>query len=547
MQCDDDKFLSLRSNYFLYNLYFTHTMPQEVRMEVPNNAWSSLARNDMDCGHCVAELVDNSIAAQPSSFKIQLHIEQHPDNENLRILHVIDYSGGMTFETLQKAILLGGTVGENQLNEHGYGMKNALCTLTDKNKLNWNLWTRKDGQISTVSGPFEDPMSVESTAAAVPDNVAFPQLDFAHWGNDFSTYIRVEVKDTFINTLKGRGKITSNTDILKFYLMEDLAIKYRYYLREGQGNPNGKILVSHIGHRHFLSPLELPAATDTREFQVTVKDKNNTEHVVSVTYNWGPLNEVRRETALRYYDQHNNASTRKPVANYQGNMPSQGFDVVIGNRTILTKHFEFVWPTGVDDDGETTYMVRHPSHNDYLGEMRIENPPRGVFSTVNNKRGLDPDDENWQNVIEAFGNIADCKPSNDGERKKSEKHYQKKLKDTLDAVAGGAAGYVVSRERAVWQTGTRIDMYYKTPASLRIYELKVKDAASIDVYQIKMYWDGLAEIGADEVPTEAWLAAPGFAPSLQAMVDSINALTDKHGNNYNIILKSIDDLGFDYP
>ena len=62
-----------------------------------------------------------------------------------------------------------------------------------------------------------------------------------------------------------------------------------------------------------------------------------------------------------------------------------------------------------------------------------------------------------------------------------------------------------------------------------------------------MYWDGLADQGADEVPTEAWLTAPGFVPSLQELVDSVNQLSDKHGNNYNIILKPITEVGIAYP
>jgi hypothetical protein len=527
--------------FILYGI--VNNMPTEVTMDVPDNAWASLARNDMDCGHCIAELVDNAIAAMPESFRVQCHIEQHPDNPRLRILHMIDYSGGMTFETLKEAVLLGGSVGTNQLNEHGYGMKNALCTLTDKNRLNWILWTRLDDEISSVSGPFQNPMNVMSTADG--DAIDFPELDFAHWGNEFNTYIKVEVKDTFINTLKGRGKNATNTNILKFYLMEDLAIKYRYYLREGAGNPNGSILVSYLDNRHFLKPLELPCAPDTREFTVIVMDSNNIEHEVTVTYNWGAVNEVRRETALSFYDQNGAVSTRKPVANYQGNQPSQGFDVIIGNRTILTRYFEDVWESGVDDDGEMTYMVRHPSHNDYLGEMRIANPPPNVFSTVNNKRGIDPDDENWQKIIDAFRQIDDCKPAAGGERAKSEKHYQNKLKVVLDATV--PAGSTVSKERSVWPTGTRIDMYRKVGNDIRIYELKVKDADALAVYQTMMYWDGLADLGADEVPTEAWLAAPGEAPSLQELVDKINLLEDKHGNNYNIILKHIGDIGIEYP
>lgn len=520
-------------------------MPTQVKMKMPNNAWESLARNNMDCGHCIAELFDNSIAAKPESFMIQLHIEQHPDDEHLRYLHFIDYSGGMTFEILQKAILLGGSVGENQLNEHGYGMKNALCTLSHKNKLNWDLWTKYNDEISHVKGPFQDPMNIESTSAEPADDLTFPELDFAHWGQNFSTYIRIEVKDTFINTLKGRGKITSNTDILKFYLMEDLAIKYRHYLREGVGNPNGKILVSYLHHRHFLKPLELPASTQTTQFPITVMDDQGVEHEINVDYKWGPLDPVRRETALIYYDENDTTKQRKPVANYQGNQPSQGFDVVIGNRTILTKCFEDIWESGVDDQGEKTYMVRHPSHNDYLGEMRISSPPKGVFSTKNNKSGIDPDDVNWQKVIEEFVKLSQCKPSSDGETKKSEKYYQKLLKTTLDNTMPGDA--TISKEKAVWPTGTRIDMYCKTAAMTRIYELKVKTAAAIDVYQTKMYWDGLADQGAAEVPTEAWLVAPDFAPSLQELVDSVNALTDKHDNNYKIVLKNINDIGIPYP
>ena len=52
----------------------------------------------------------------------------------------------------------------------------------------------------------------------------------------------------------------------------------------------------------------------------------------------------------------------------------------------------------------------------------------------------------------------------------------------------------VTDERSVWPTGTRIDVYRRTPqGKIIIYELKVVSGSPIHLYQLKMYWDGLVQ------------------------------------------------------
>src|SRR5690606_21249374 len=82
---------------------------------------------------------------------------------------------------------------------------------------------------------------------------------------------------------------------------------------------------------------------------------------------------------------------------------------------------------------------------------------------------------------------------------------------------------IITTERTVWPTGARIDVYRKTSTGkIIIYEIKVGTGAPVDLYQLKMYWDGL--VMANETPDEAILLVENYPSSLEEMANMMNGL-----------------------
>ena len=81
----------------------------------------------------------------------------------------------------------------------------------------------------------------------------------------------------------------------------------------------------------------------------------------------------------------------------------------------------------------------------------------------------------------------------------------------------------VTSEICVWPTGTRVDVVDKGEnGKCDIYELKTRKAEPKDLYQLRMYWDGLVLEGIQ--PTRGILLTNGYSDRLQEMVRILNTL-----------------------
>jgi hypothetical protein len=147
-------------------------------------------------------------------------------------------------------------------------------------------------------------------------------------------------------------------------------------------------------------------------------------------------------------------------------------------------------------------------------ELLIPELPRGVLTTVNNKTDFNLDDPDWPAVFAALNEV---RPT-EAIREKSEAALREKWIRMLKATNPDDT---VSDERAIWPTGTRIDVYRKTATGkVIIYEIKVGSGQPMPLYQLKMYWDGL--VLADEKPKEAILLVEDFTTSLEEMANLMN-------------------------
>lgn len=500
----------------------------EVTLTVSDGVFKGLAKQNLLLHQCIIELIDNSIAATSENIQFQIDIQmiQSEENPELVELYIADKGLGMSIEVLSNALQLGQSATiTNRLNEHGFGLKNALATLTGGIR-SFDIWTSPQGtnEVHYVSGPFRHQMSIISETSDMPE---IPYL-----GNDYKTIIKASVTRTFIKTVQGRGARSDNLTPLRLWLIEHLGVTYRGYLEinEETGLPYGNIFVSIGADRKRVPSLRVPLANAyTERFNIELGGQE-----YELIYKYGTLDTVLTRNMLyneklKYY--------------YQGNQVSQGIDIRLGKRTIATRQFENIWHKQssnlvlLDEP-----IARHNRFNDFIGELIIPDLPRGVLTTINNKTDFNLDDPDW---VKIFNKLNEYRPVDDP-RGTTEKELVAKLVDRIRSLSPNET---ISTETSVWYNGTQIDIYHeKSSGEKTIYEVKVGKGAPIDLYQLKMYWDGLLISGVQ--PDIGILLVEAFDSNLERMVDDINnqfpTMAPKNSSTvmpYNFQLKTHIDLG----
>ena len=141
----------------------------EIDINITRKAFDGLARQGMLFHQGLHELCDNALAAALPGEKVRICVALAADSDkNYLQLAVADWGSGMDLAALSNALQLGSQpVGSDRLNEHGYGLNNALACLSGGNG-SWCVFTRSQpGAYLRVSGPFDLRMVAETVS--VPD------------------------------------------------------------------------------------------------------------------------------------------------------------------------------------------------------------------------------------------------------------------------------------------------------------------------------------------------------------------------------------------
>ncbi|MDB8576035.1 ATP-binding protein [Turicibacter sanguinis] len=494
-------------------------MAEIVNLVAGEGLFRGLAKQNLLFHQCIGELVDNAIAAtsEGKKFDISIIFISGQDQEYVD-LYICDKGRGMSLDILKKALQLGqSATNHSRLNEHGFGLKNALATLSDGNGL-WELWTKAEDSKTTplkVCGPFKPEM--------ILDYEEFPNHDFLP--TEISTLIKVKVKKRFINTSQGRGGRATELNTLRTILIEHLGVMYRGYLDLDPINyeESGRITVSIERDSQKVVPVKVPIADmKTEYFSLELGGK-----VYQLQYFYGTLDEVRRDTLIK---------GQKAKYYYQGNIPTQGIDIRLGKRVIATRLLDIIWK--VEGDSSKN-LVRHNNYNDFVGELIIPELPRGILTTVNNKTDFNLADENWEIIFDKLNEFRPLKQS----RLEGEKQLRDKWANRLRASFTDSRESVLT-EKKVWDSGARIDVYRVTAGDkIIIYELKVGTGEPIHLYQLKMYWDGLVIEG--QQPDEAVLLVENYDSKLEEMANKMNTFQPiiKEGKPYNFNVMKFSEVG----
>jgi len=193
-------------------------------------------------------------------------------------------------------------------------------------------------------------------------------------------------------------------------------------------------------------------------------------------------------------------------------------------------------------------IEKHNSYNYLLITLNLKsNDKNALPQTRTSKNGFREGDETLDKIYEWIRKYLK-EPVRDVSLSDHETDLFQLLKENLDTNLNTAGiPHVVETEMYVFKNSlekrnwVRIDMYQVCNGKTTIYEGKKESSSSKDVYQLRMYWDGLVYDGI--TPTEGILVAKEHPDTVKELIQIVNSMRDASGNNYNLKPKAWSDLG----
>tara|TARA_R110002167_G_scaffold137654_1_gene324721 strand:- start:9997 stop:11493 length:1497 start_codon:yes stop_codon:yes gene_type:complete len=486
------------------------------------NFWASYAKQVIDFQHALAELIDNSLSARVSNLGNfnPAYIEAsflELDNGSIKLV-IADNSQGVSLEHLtgEDNIFNLGFRPEKQgeMNEHGFGLKNAMAMLTSGFQTNFQLYSNpiNSTDVFKVEGPICENMQAE-------------KIDLSEWIEDLDVLreaksgvkISVEVKKEYFSTIHAAS---STFETLIKRLGEHVGVMYHEYLNDNKIIFRYKSKDSAKWVTKEVPPIPTPFLVNN-----SIRKEEN---IIKIEF-------AGEEYTAKYIQGTLDKSVNEPSSegikgwpyplriHYRGSNARCGLTLKVRGRVLKTGVFREVWPDKVGD----------VSFNNFLGELSVKKD----FSTTNNKTDLDPHSEIWKLLREKIA--AEFLPEKNT-KKHSETSLRKKIIQSI-VNTHQLKGKDKPHQKKVWDGGAEIDVYYKDKEDIHLIEVKIDAAKVLDVYQLLMYWDGVtSEINVS--PKRGTLVANEFPVYVKKAIAHINRLQDSLGNNYHIVTQEVNDF-----
>ncbi len=456
----------------------------------------------------IGEILDNSIANirgyKVANSIIIINIELTNDGVFVEI-----QDGGTGIMKIESALKLGDKSGQNDvLNEHGFGMKHSLASANPEND-NWEILTRnredaKKNRYRRVKAPYKFTKDEEILEEVWPSEI----------GNT-GTIIRFKCTEAFFDTVKkgigGKPGFSKGLD----YLREDIGFLYADVIQDGTVN-------------------------------IGVKSKNigYSEKVKAVTPNWVGFYKPKRgiavvdlgggEVKIQYI--FGEIKEGDYAKYYKKNQSTSGCEIRINNRVFMSNEFKNIWN-----------MENHPSYNHLLIQINvISDDPNRLPKTKTNKSGFRIGDEKYDNLLNWIRSTFPTPPKSLAGAV-SERELIDNVADLKEKHLTGKA-VAVKREFSVYNRigcPVKVDLYVFDGSEIYLYEAKKDELEPMNVYQLKMYWDGAISDGL--TPKKGILLATCCSDGVKKLIDELNTLKDLDGNYYNIKFKTWEEEGVEYP
>ena len=501
-----------------------------------NEYFSSLARQAMDFHHALAELIDNALSARiftpigddrdANPALVEIAIEELPGGQVQMI--VADSGVGMSIADLQQHVFGLGQRGstssaQGSMNEHGFGLKNALSVLTGGDSSRFSLVTRSDqdklkpDQFVVVQGPFSKSMTADdSSTRSTAWAPGLQQLGAAATG----TRVQVTSDSAFFRTTWRRRGSTSKFEAYVTRLAEHLGVLYRRFIDRGD-----KIYLRYKSSQgDWSQPISVlainPPYGGSQTVQLTIRD-NGTDRLVTYIYGENDY-QIRDEgpNPARVVQGDGDPAYPYPLKiYYQGSSSRSGADIIVRRRVIQTQVWKEIWP---DLDHTVEY-------NTWLAEIILDEN----FRTTNNKTGMDPGDSAWQALLDLIGPKDSPYSPSKTSPKQTEKSIQDRLAEYLKIQVGDST--LIAQYVTTWQGATEADVVVYAPGQQKIeqiWEVKAGRGTVDDVYQLVAQWDGFVRDGLRPNEGVLYCSTADHKPTTAVM--ELNKRKDALGVKYNL-------------
>lgn len=520
----------------------------DVGLDVEGH-FEALSKQSMKFQDAIAELIDNGISANIKNdtymsdvdadecFRIQLTIRRYKDRVEVI---VADSGEGMTPEMLRTDIWSSGNTenADGVLNEHGFGLKNALSFLTRNEGdqpfviISKTSEEYEEGQYGKVEGPISEDMRRQI--------------------GDFRDLWK-EGAGTLVDQNRGtRVHLTTNNDILQSSyrrankldtivkaLSEHFGVMYRHFLKKTDRNhikidwkdnvadEDGEITVRPI-YPEFKSGADEDGNEWYRTDEIVVEGDDGDQH--SIKYkrgivDWERTREKFKKDSYEGLPVGNDSSESPFRIYYRKNQTTQGIDIVYNGRTLKTGLIEKIWD-----------QPTHNKFNDFIGEIIISD---NSFETVNNKVDINDNSKLWLEVKRELNNKDEYQPISYGKTEK-EAGIKSKLKRKLETQIATES---VRTEKGF--DGVDVDLLQEFEEDYEyIYEVKRGRADPIHVYQCVMYWDAYTR-HEDSDLQKVILVAHRIVDNADKMIERWNNREDEQNNEYEIEFQKLEEYDLD--
>lgn len=489
-----------------------------------NEIWSGIGGHFDSLCQIINEFIDNSISNfegnNPLFRQILVTLSESSIPNGPVVVRIEDSGTGI--KDLDKAFTLGSkAAAESPLNEHGFGLKHALASANPSND-SWRVFTRTQDDINNNQyKKIEAPYLLGDYACTICKDEPWPgQLGSG-------TIVEFTCSGAMFSTI-GRGIPGGLRNFYKLanILHEDIGFTYSGIIKKNAATIT-LILVDVEGNRR-----NYPVGAVEPAWEKFIEPGSGSAPVnlgggnVDIEYEFGQI--VNKAERLDF----DNSTTRKY---YKQSMSSSGVEIRINGRMLCNNLFKEVW--GVE---------KHNSYNNLLVRVNIKSNNRDALpQTRTSKNGLREGDERLD-ALYAWIKSYMPTPVKELSLATHETDLFEELKEKMK-IFNPDPNKIIDTEMHVFTSSgnvkdkVRIDLYCKDTSGVSIYEGKKDFTTSKDVYQLRMYWDGLVFDGIK--PDKGILVAKNHPDSVANLLFIVNAMKDANGNNYCFELKQWAEFG----
>ena len=478
--------------------------------------WEGLGNNFDSIQQIIFEFIDNSCSniignmGTLSNKQINLSFKVKNDRE----IEVIIEDSGTGIKNLDNAFKIGNKSSqESPLNEHGFGMKHALAA-ADKTNSNWWIATRtksnfNNGKFVFIEAPYKT------------TNFEGDEKNANDWPgvlNSTGTVIRFIIDKALLATatagIPGANESTGYKRIID-YIIEDIAFTYSNIISEDGININVKLFENEsLVTDQNVTPLK---PEWEKIYKKGATDLDLGGGFVKIQYVFGS---IKPGNNFRYYKR---------------NMKTSGAEIRLNGRVLLNNLLSSIW-----------HKEQHNDYNHFIAIINVISDDRKKLpSTKTAKNSFNYSDEKYETLIEWIGSIFPEVPKITVSGGYDEVKMFEELKRKFE-INPEHRGDTYNLEQYVFEEigmKLRIDLYSFVDNKIIIYEGKKNKTSPQDVYQLRMYWDGLVYNG--KKPKKGILLGDFHPESVLKMVDFINKMKDANGNDYKIETKVWEDFNID--